>query len=132
LSMAMGAIVLLAYQSMPLARILSNPGFYVSWLASGLMTFAVIAIVRRVLAHIFSEGDVHEQRRFIGILLGGVLFPCLMALAMVYGLLESVGGGFAQSGYLNREFPLVVLFIVILNLTYLTLHYRSEFTSLLA
>lgn len=128
LAMLVGALVLLVYQNMPLARILSNAGFYFSWLASGLMAFALISTVRRVLARIFKNrgGQGKEHIRFLWALLGGVCLPCLMALAMVYGLLEGLGGGFAQSGYLQREFPLVVLFIVILNLTYLALHYHSQ------
>jgi len=113
---------------MPIVRIVSNGGFYVSWLASALMTLVLIATVRRVLARILEgSGEVpHALNRFVWVVVGGVVLPCLMALAMVYGLLEGLGVGFLQSGYMHREFPLVVLFVVILNLTYVTFHYHAE------
>lgn len=128
LSMILGVGILLMYQNMPIVRIVSNWGFYVSWLASGLMTLTVIAIVRRVLARILEgSGEVRNAiNRFVWVVVGGVVLPCLMALAMVYGLLEGFGIDFLQSGYMNREFPLVVLFVVILNLTYVALHYYVE------
>lgn len=128
LSIILGAGILLVYQNMPIVRIVSNWGFYVSWLASALMTLVLVATVRRVLARILEgSGEVpNALNRFVWVVVGGVVLPCLMALAMVYGLLEGLGVGFLQSGYMHREFPLVVLFVVILNLTYVTFHYYAE------
>ena len=59
-------------------------------------------------------------------MIGGVGIPCLAAVALAFGFLEGFGRDFRTSGYLNHEFPIICLLIVIMNLTYLLLHYRQE------
>lgn len=126
-SLVLGVFIVLHNQSVPLRRIITNLGFYLSVMASAIIALLLMRMVARITDWIATNPrwQQNDYGRFLIQLLAGALLPCLVALALAFGLLEGLGNGFVKSGYLTHEFPLVCQFIVVLNLSYLTIYYRS-------
>jgi Response regulator of the LytR/AlgR family len=133
-SLIVALTIVLHHQHVPWSVIFRNIGFYVSVAFSWLIAWLIIQFIdwySRRLNGIPAYNRTYETR-FWAQLVGGVAVPCLLAVAMAFGFLESFGRSFARSGYMAHEFPIICQLIVIMNLVYLTIHYRQQAMSLAA
>jgi len=121
-------VIVLNNQSIPVLKIIRYLGFYVSVAFSWLFAWMIIHFIAWLSKSIdgFPRWNKTYDIRFVMQMIGGVAVPCLAAVALAFGFLEGFGRDFRASGYLTHEFPIICLLIVIMNLTYLLLHYRQE------
>ena len=127
-ALSVALVIVLNNQSMPLIKIVQYLGFYISVAFSWLFAWMIIHFIAwfsRSMDRFPRWNRSHDVRFFMQII-GGVVVPCLAAVALAFGFLEGFGQDFMASGYLKHEFPIICLLIVIMNLTYLVLHYRNE------
>ncbi|MFC3198132.1 LytTR family transcriptional regulator DNA-binding domain-containing protein [Parapedobacter deserti] len=127
-ALAVAVVIVLNNQRIPFIEIIKYPGFYVSVAFSWLFAWMIIHFIAWFSRSIdrFPRWNRSHDVRFFMQIGGGVVLPCLAAIALAFGFLQGFGRDFMASGYLTHEFPIICLLIVIMNLTYLVLHYRNE------
>ena len=102
------------------AELLRIPSFYTDLLFSFTLTFLVAIFTHWHNKKLYSKYDLPSEWKKVIIkqLSFGVLIPSFMAMILETIYLQSIGISFFESSILNLEFPLSLLFLILINLVY--------------
>lgn len=105
---------------------LIDPRFYLAFITSFCLTFFLIYVVyciTRRLDQLYAWYDRFIKRLSAQLVLG-VFVPLAVEIILISIYFMFLGTDVIRSGYLQHDFPLIVLFVVIVNLYFTVMYYR--------
>lgn len=103
-----------------IARAFISPSFYLALAASYPITLLLVFIVHRLTMKLDERYDWRDnfQERVIWQFLLGILVPALLDIVLISAYSAIVGTSFSQSNFFLVDFPIIVSFIILLNMYY--------------
>jgi hypothetical protein len=102
------------------ARAFVTPSFYLALATSYPITLFLVYIVHKLTMKLDERYDWRDnfQERVIWQFLLGILVPALLDIVLISGYSAIVGQSFSQTNFFLVDFPIIVSFIILLNMYY--------------
>jgi len=108
----------------------TSPGFYIAFAVSASVALLLVYVVHTTDRYLNKKYDWRTatfERAMLQVLLG-VITPALIDLVLLYVYFNILGQNIIDNGFLLIDYPIIICFILILNLYYLIYYFFTSET----